>query len=85
MFYYVYVLENKDSQLYIGYTENLEKRLSEHNLGRNKSTKSGRPWHVIYCEACLNINDAKRREGYLKTSQGSRLLKRRLRDYLFKS
>ncbi len=84
MFHYVYVLENKNKGLYIGYTENLERRLLEHNQGRNKSTKHGRPWRIIYCEACLHINDAKRREEYLKTNQGSRLLKRRLRNYLFK-
>ncbi|MEK9158121.1 MAG: GIY-YIG nuclease family protein, partial [Patescibacteria group bacterium] len=76
MFHYVYVLENKDKELYIGYTENIEKRLLEHNQGRNKSTKLGRPWHVVYCEASLHANDAKRRERYLKTNQGSRLLKR---------
>ncbi len=84
MFHYVYVLENKVGKLYIGYTDNLKRRLLEHNQGRNNSTKSGKPWHIIYCEACLDINDAQRRENYLKTSQGSRLLKRRLRDYLFK-
>jgi putative endonuclease len=84
MFYYVYVLENKNREMYIGYTTNLEKRVSEHNHGRNRSTKSGRPWHIIYCEACLNINDATRREKYLKTNQGSRLLKLRLKSYLLR-
>lgn len=84
MFHYVYVLENKNKELYIGYTENLKRRLLEHNQGRNKSTKNGESWSIVYCEACLHANDAKRRERYLKTNQGSRLLKRRLRDYLFK-
>jgi len=84
MFHYVYILENKNKELYIGYTVNLERRLSEHNQGRNRSTKPGIPWHIIYCEACLKFNDAERREQYLKTNQGSRLIKRRLRDYLLR-
>ena len=41
------------------------------------------PWKLIYYEACLNEKDAKRRERYLKTSQGSRLLKARLKEYFY--
>jgi len=40
-------------------------------------------WKLIYDEACLNQDDAKRREGYLKKSQGVRLLKMRLREYFY--
>jgi putative endonuclease len=84
MFHYIYVIKSKkNGNLYIGYTVNLTKRLKEHNQGLNFSTKSGRPWKLIYYEACLNENDAKRREGYLKTSQGQRLLKRRLKEYFY--
>lgn len=81
MFYHVYVLENKENEIYIGYTTDLENRLKEHNQKQNFSTKFNGPWHVIYYEACTNEKDAKRREGYLKTSQGSRLFKYRLREY----
>ncbi|MFA5084144.1 MAG: GIY-YIG nuclease family protein [Candidatus Paceibacterota bacterium] len=82
--FYTYVLQSiKDKEMYIGYTNNLERRLSEHNRGFNFSTKHGKPWKLIYCEVCLNDNDAKRREKYLKTSQGRRLLKRRIKDYLY--
>ncbi len=70
-------------ELYIGYTEDLRKRLKEHNQGLSKSTKRYLPWKLIYYEACLNINDAKRREKYFKTSQGRRLLKRRLKEYFY--
>jgi putative endonuclease len=78
----VYILESKSNkELYTGYAVNLDKRLKEHNRGLNSSTKSARPWQYIYVEACLNKEDAKRREHYLKTSQGMRLLKRRLKEY----
>lgn len=84
MFHYVYVIESyKNSGIYIGYTNNLDQRLREHNQGLNFSTKPYTPWHVIYCEACLTESDARRREKYLKTSQGSRLIKRRLKDYFY--
>jgi len=84
MFYYVYIIENtKDDELYVGYTSDLKKRLKEHNQGLNFSTKGRRPWKLIYYEACLNIKDAKRRERYLKTSQGHRLLRRRIKEYLY--
>lgn len=82
MFFYVYVLESlKDSERYIGYTNNLKRRVEEHNGGLSFSTKFRLPFKVIYFEGCTNENDAKRREGYLKTTQGRRFLGLRLTEY----
>ncbi len=82
--FYNYVLQGiKNNNLYVGYTANLRKRLKEHNQGLIFSTKPYRPWKLIYYEACLDEKDAKRREHYLKTTQGQRLLKRRLKEYFF--
>lgn len=84
MFYYIYVIESlKNGSLYVGYTNNLKKRLTEHNRGLNFSTKPYLPWHIIHVEAYLNEKDAKRREKYLKTNQGARLLKRMLKEYFY--
>ena len=84
MFHYVYVLESKNySESYIGYTVDFKKRLLEHNRGLNFSTRPYRPWQPIHYEAYLNEKDARRREEYLKTSQGSRLLKRMLKEYFY--
>jgi putative endonuclease len=80
--FYTYVLEDEKGQIYFGFTKDLRKRLQEHNQGATFSTK-GRKWHCIYYEACLNEEDARRRELYLKTTQGGRLLKRRLKEYLY--
>ena len=86
MFYYIYTLKSeKDDSLYIGYAHNLKERIEKHNRGLVTSTKNKTPWKCIYFEACLNKEDAKRREKYLKTNQGSRLLKRRLKEYLYSS
>ncbi len=81
--FYVYCLQSKKypKELYFGYTIDLKKRLLEHNSGRNISTKRYLPWKVIYYEACLSETEAKRREGYLKTTIGRRMLKKRLQDY----
>ena len=83
VFHYVYILENDKDKLYIGYSSDLRERLKEHNLGLNFSTKYSNTWHIIYSEACLTKSDAIRRERYLKTNQGARLLKRRLKDYFY--
>lgn len=84
--FYNYILESiKNGELYIGFTSDLRKRLKEHNQGLNLSTKRYKPWIIIYYEACLDEGDAIRREGYMKTTQGTRLIKRRLKDYLYKS
>ena len=84
MFHYVYVLQStKTENLYIGYTINLLKRLQEHNRGMNFSTKPYVPWKLVHYEAYRNKKDAGRREKYLKTSQGSRLLKRMLKEYFY--
>lgn len=84
MFYYVYILQSiKNQSLYIGYTSNLKTRLKEHNRGFNFSTKINVPWQLIHYEAYLNEKDVKRREKYLKTNQGSRLLKRMMKEYFY--
>lgn len=84
--FYVYLLESeKNRNLYTGYTNDLKKRLLEHNQKKNISTKAYVPWKLIYYEACLDIQDAKRRESYLKTTQGKRLIKRRLKEYFYKN
>jgi len=84
--FYNYVLQSKkNGNLYTGYTTDLNKRLKEHNQGLVFSTKSYKPWKLIYCEVCLNEKDAKRREHYLKTTQGQRLLKRRLKEYFYRN
>ena len=84
--FYVYILQsNKNKELYIGYTSDLKTRIKEHNQGLNFSTKRYIPWNMIYCEACKEETDARKREKNLKTTQGGRLIKRRIKDYLYKS
>ena len=79
MYYYTYVLlSERDNKLYTGYTKDLKLRFEQHNNGLVESTKFRRPLIVIYYEACLNQDDAIRREKYLKTHYGKIFLKKRL-------
>ena len=80
--WYVYVLMSKrKGSWYIGSTKNMQKRILSHNAGKNRSTKSGAPWGIIYCEIGLNRDDARAREKYLKSGQGRRYLKNRLKFF----
>lgn len=81
--YYVYaLLSEKDNNFYIGYTENINQRLDEHNAGKNVSTKLRRPLSLIYCEGHTSKSDALRRERYFKTTKGKATLKQILKDAL---
>ncbi len=83
MFYFVYVLlSEKDSQFYIGFTNNVRRRLIEHNAGKNISTAKRRPLGLIYYEAHLSKSDAMRRERYFKTAKGKITLKTVMNDFL---
>lgn len=82
-FFYMYVLHSlKDRQLYIGFTINLRRRIEEHQQGKNTSTSKKLPVKLIYAEAHLSEEDAKRREQYFKTGKGKAALKQMLRESL---
>ena len=81
--YYTYVLQSeKDMEFYTGYTKDLKLRFEQHNKGLVESTKDRRPFKLVYYEACLNQDDATKREKYLKTYHGKMFLKKRLKSYL---
>ncbi len=75
--HYVYVLYSEDyKRYYTGMSQDVEKRLLEHNRGKTKSTKPYRPWRVILTETFPTRIEARKREVYLKSGQG--------RDYIKK-
>ena len=78
-FYFTYVLRSdNDKNLYIGWTDNLKKRLEKHKKGLVISTKVRRPLKLIYFEGCLDKKKAILREKQLKTGFGRAYLKRRI-------
>jgi putative endonuclease len=78
----VYALYNEiNSEIYIGITLDIIRRLQEHNSGKSRYTKAFKPWKVFYTEECENYPTARNRELFFKTSTGRRELKRRLLEY----
>lgn len=74
--YYVYIVECSDKTLYAGWTNNLEKRVQEHNDGKNgaKYTRTRRPVRLVYTEACSCLSEALKREVQIKKlSRGEKL------------
>ena len=63
---------------YVGLTNDLRKRLDEHNSGRVLSAIDRIPFKLIYYEACLTRKDATIREKYLKTTWGEEVYKKSL-------
>lgn len=66
--YFVYILECNDGSLYIGSTNNLEKRLHEHNTRKSGAhyTKIRRPVKLVYSLECGTLSAARKKEIELK-------------------
>ena len=66
--YYVYILECSDKTLYTGWTNNVEKRIQEHNNGKAgaKYTRSRRPVKMVFVEEHSTLPDALKRETQIK-------------------
>jgi putative endonuclease len=65
--FFVYILESlKDGSYYKGYTENIEKRVEEHNLGKSKYTSSKTPWKLVYLREYASKTEALKEEKRLK-------------------
>jgi len=81
--FYTYVLQSEgDGKFYTSSTANLKLRFEQHNKGLVESTRQRRPFRLVYYEACIDREDATRREKYLKTYHGKIYLKKRLKSYL---
>jgi putative endonuclease len=77
--WFVYVLKSVNkSFIYIGYTSDLERRLSEHNSGNNQSTRHYAPFVVDAYVAVGSESKARELEKYFKTGSGKAVLKKRI-------
>ena len=78
--YYVYLLRSLKfpEQTYVGFTENVEARIKEHNRGGSIHAGRYRPWTLISYHAFTDIKKAKAFEAYLKTGSGRAFANRHL-------
>jgi putative endonuclease len=69
---FVYVLGCADRhgiRTYVGWTNDIKKRLSRHNAGKGARSTRGRAWQVLYVEYFTSRNEAMRREYFLKRAR----------------
>jgi putative endonuclease len=78
--HFVYILRSlKTGNFYIGYTQNLNKRLKYHNLGLNRSTKNKGPWILVYNEVLNSKSAALKREKFLKRQRNKKFYEKLIR------
>lgn len=66
--YWVYIIRSmKNNQYYIGCSDNVLRRLDEHNLGLSKYTRGRGPWELVYKEEFKSLKDSRKREKQIKS------------------
>ena len=79
MCWYVYIIySDQHSRYYTGMTANLDRRISEHNEGKNRSTRMHVPWRIIHFEEYVTRIEARSREKYFKSAAGRKWRKKNL-------
>ena len=76
--FYVYVLQNLEHRLYIGFTTDLNKRVQRHQENRSGWTKEKGPWELVYIETYVSRKEALRRERQLKNGKANQELRKKL-------
>ena len=80
----VYILESeKNGKYYIGSTDNIDRRIHEHNLGKVTSTRNMKPWKVRVFVECINLNEARKSEYRLKKYKRKDILNKVIKDKIF--
>ena len=71
----VYILYSKSfDRYYVGYTNDLERRISEHNRKKGKFTDAGIPWVIVHIESYCTKTEAMEREKYIKSKKSRNYL-----------
>jgi putative endonuclease len=71
----LYILQSETTgRFYIGSTQDLDRRLSEHLRGHTPSTRGRGPWNLIYTESFESLLEARRRELQIKRWKSSKMI-----------
>jgi len=74
--YFVYILKSDiKNYIYVGLTNNVDRRVGEHQRGKEKTTRSYRPFSLIHVESFQTRIVARKREKYLKSGFGKEWIK----------
>jgi putative endonuclease len=83
--YFVYILySSKLNNFYTGLTQNISKRVKQHNNKEVPFTSMGRPWQLVYYEVFINKSDAINEEKFLKTGKGRERRRFLLKNFIAK-
>ena len=73
--YYTYIIQSqKNGKFYTGSCQDIQIRIERHNAGATPSTKSGRPWKLVYSESYENNSDALKREREIKSKKSRKYI-----------
>ena len=67
--YRVYVIQNRPGKFYIGLTDNVARRLQQHNSGESRWTKGRGPWVIVWHSEELSLSEARKLENGLKRQE----------------
>ena len=68
--YRVYVLQNRQKKFYVGLSDDVVRRVNQHNLGVSKWTRGKGPWKLVWESETMNLSDARKLEQLLKRQKG---------------
>jgi putative endonuclease len=72
----VYILYSDSAGKYVGHTEDMDDRLTRHNGGRSKATKSGVPWKLMHTETFGTKSEAYQRELQIKGWKSRKMIEK---------
>ena len=79
--YHVYVLKNDEGRLYVGHTDDLDRRLAEHQAGLSRWTRSRGPWRLILSECYATRSEAMKRQKALKSGRLNQELRAKITEH----
>src|SRR5437899_732114 len=68
--YRVYVIQNREGKFYIGLTDDVGRRINQHNMGGSRWTRGKGPWTLVWQSAEMNLSSARKLELLLKRQKG---------------
>ena len=75
MGYFMYILNSvKNGKFYVGCTNNIERRLSEHNNGYSKGSRFNAPFELLYKEEYTSLSEARKRERFIKKQKSRKYI-----------
>ena len=70
MVYRVYVIQNREGNFYIGLSDDVDRRITQHNAGVCKWTRGKGPWTLVWQSDDLSLSEARKLENRLKRQKG---------------